>query len=941
MALPSRDCLGMDIHRQCLGWDKPFTMAVAERLSLEEPGGQLDGTMVWVPSARAGRHILSELFSGAEDGNEAFHPPRLLTPVQFEQALQPVGTLASESLQFLAWKTVVYRASPSQLAALFPVVPEQGRHQWAFSVAEQLKRLRLRLAEDGEDFRSIHAAGPDQDRDRWGVLAHLESAYLEALRGDGLSDPEECFEGRLEASLPLLEYKRLVIAGILNLSKLQEAAARFLQRRGIAIELYLPIPDEELGHFDDWGRPNPDYWQSAPLPPGLVHGAVQRTGDPRDLVDETLALADVYQQQVDALVLGAPDAELTRYTVERSRLTATPMYTPEGKALSATAWGRLLGLLPRGGGDIRLRSLLELLRHALFRKWISNQGCSVAEVERALIKLLKEQMLESVSQLRDPALKPMKAAGVVRDFLKEAEAVLRPKPADARFPDWLWGILQTVSSGIELSEEAGAVLGALEEILQDLQSELDPGRVREEDYWSLLGYLMENRHHYPEREASERPVSGWLELPWERAPHLVVLGLPDRKVPGSDGTDAFLTPRLCEQLKLVGPPENAAFHAFRLRLLLESRKTWGKLDILLPDRGLDDDPELPCRFLFLADESDILERVDLLMSSRSSTETALPAEFGAQLAMPGCPPVERISVTDFRAYLTSPLHYLLERKLRWAAPRELPLELDPMAFGTLAHTVLEQLSATEEGAALSNEKDIRGYLEAALSKVAGEEFGSQPSVPVLIQVNGLRERLHAAASLIAAERRAGWRPVRSEWHFRDDIALSIENVLVSGTIDLVERNEENGRYRIIDYKTSEKAVEAKAAHLTRTNANSAEALFTGTDFEEGGSTWRWKDLQLILYSEAVRIAYGELAEVAYLNLAKARKEIRLSTWTPTEVQSRAGLDCAAAIIRQIREGRFPLGRSARYRDDWLPWFGGDYATGIAPAWRERHMEVEA
>jgi hypothetical protein len=81
--------------------------------------------------------------------------------------------------------------------------------------------------------------------------------------------------------------------------------------------------------------------------------------------------------------------------------------------------------------------------------------------------------------------------------------------------------------------------------------------------------------------------------------------------------------------------------------------------------------------------------------------------------------------------------------------------------------------------------------------------------------------------------------------------------------------------------------------------------------------------------------------VAYLNLAKARKEVKLSPWSPTATQSEAALKCAAAIIRQIREGRFPVGRAATFKEDWLPWFGGDYVTGVHPDWRARHMEVES
>jgi ATP-dependent helicase/nuclease subunit B len=561
-------------------------------------------------------------------------------------------------------------------------------------------------------------------------------------------------------------------------------------------------------------------------------------------------------------------------------------------------------------------------------------------VERALLILIKERLIQETGQLADPSLKPIREIGIVREFLKQAGFILGKESSGTAFPERIWHILQTVATGSKHSEESAGILSQLEEILQDMQAEFDPEIVSGQDYWQILEFLLQSSHHYPEREAEERPVSGWLELPWERAPHLVVLGLPDSKVPGNDGTDAFLTASLCRQLGLYGPDETAAFHAFRLRLIMESRRDWGKLDILLPDRGLDDDPELPSRFLFLSGEAGILDRVDLLLGERPSTESAIAADFGGNLAIPGQPPLERISVTDFSAYLYSPFHYLVERGLGWIPPRELPLELDALRFGKLAHSVVEKLNGSEEGMQLSSKADIDSFMNDQLSMVIGLEFGEKLSVPVMIQANSMRERLRAAAGVISTERMAGWKPLKAEWKFTDEIDFRIDGVLLSGVIDLVERNEESGLYRVVDYKTSDRPVEAMKAHLMRPNATSAAPWFPECDFVEGDKTWRWTNLQLMMYHLAVEKALGQRPEVAYLNLAKAVKEVKLSPWHPSEAQALAAMACAEAVVRQIRGGVFPAGKGARYKDDWLPWFGGDYESGVNPDWRARHMEVE-
>jgi ATP-dependent helicase/nuclease subunit B len=932
----------MEFHHHYLGWDRPFTLSLADKLrATTAPDEALDEWMIWLPSSRAGRHLLSELFTGRAEATEAFHPPHMITPAQFIRSLPGSETDASEARKLLAWKSVIYRIRTAEIAALFPVVPTRQKHQWSYALAEQLIRLRARLLEDNHDFASVAKAAPGKDRERWVALARIEGLFLEELQGLELTETGHDIETRLEAVLKLMPFRRLLVAGVLNLSKRQITCIEGLAAKGVAVEFYLPVPGEEASLVDEWGRPVPDQWAQKGIPGELLEGVLQRSAEPRELVDRVLDLTDVYQDKVEALVMGAPDPEVGKYLVERSRLTRTPVYMPEGKALSATSWGRLLRLIAKSQESASMSDLLELLRHSLFRKWVTRNSGNVDQIEHDLLILLKERLITDTRQLTDPAFKPISEIGTARSFLKLVEPLFLADDAQHLFPERIWQILQSLATGTGLSDEAKAVLGQLEEILADLKADFHEEQIREEDYWEILNYLLQSRHYYPEREAEERPVSGWLELPWERAPHLVILGLPDKQVPGSDGTETFLTPALCHHLGIYGPDEAAAFHAMRLRMILENRKEWGKLDILLPDRGLDDDPELASRFLFLSEDDDILQRVDLLLSERSSPENAIPATFGTHINLPQPPERERVSVTDFSAYLYSPLHYLMERSFKWGTPRELPVEMDALRFGKLAHSVLEKLNGTDESAGLSSLEDVEAFMNDQLSTEMGREFGQRLSVPVIIQESGLRERLRAAATIISTERQAGWKPVKSEWRFTNEIDFFIGGLRLSGVIDLVEKNEESGLYRVIDYKSSDSATEAIRAHLIKINVNSPEPWFPECDFEEDGKAYRWKDLQLILYYLAVEKAMEVRPMVGYFNLAKAVKEVGISQWVPSETHVSAALKCAEGVVERIREGSFPVGPSTRYKDDWLPWFGSDYMAGIDPAWRERHMEVES
>ncbi|MGC9452843.1 MAG: PD-(D/E)XK nuclease family protein [Oceanipulchritudo sp.] len=930
----------MEISRQYLGWDRPFTLLFAERLR-EEAGSarSLDDVLIWVPSARAGRHILAELFTGDPGETEAFHPPRLVTPAQFVRSLKSGARNAGDTMRLFAWKQVLLDAGPGVLEPVFPVVPEVHREAWAYGVARQFLRLRERLAEDMRDFRSIAGESLVFDRDRWRALGQLEADYLRALESAGLADPDLALAEGMGERFCSLPWRRLIVAGVLNLSRRQAACVEALNRAGLAVDFYLPAPEDRAGQFDEWGRPAKQTWEREPLPETLLQDRLQRSSEPRELVQKTLELAEVYADTVDALVVGAPGEDVRDYLIERSRLSCTPFYAPEGKTLGATSWGRLLTLLSEWHNGASVDTALELLRHSLFRNWAHARGIPVGRVEQALLGLRKERLIQSLPQINDPAFGPDSRIATVREFGDPFRTLLRDS-GGVGFAGWIWGILHAVATAGELPDEAREVLGTLEEQLQDLQADFAGQAPSDADYWELLRYLLESGQHYPEREAAERPVSGWLELPWETAPHLVVLGLPDSEVPGPDSTDSFLTPSLCRDLGLYGPDEVVAFHAFRLRLLLESRKEWGRLDILVSDRGLDDAPVLPCRFLFLAPEADILARVQRLLGEQAVPESSLPTEFGARLRLPPPPDLDSMSVTGFGAWLASPVRFYLERLLRWEAPQPLPREMDALHFGSLAHRVLEAVNRDGEARDLVEVRAITDRIEARLDEEVGRAFGSRPAVPVRIQTESLRERLRAAARVIANERRAGWRPVKVEWAFHDEIDFRVGGVPLRGKIDLLEENAQTGELRIIDYKTTDKSDGPAKAHWLQPNARSAEPPFPECDFMAGDKRRRWKDLQLPLYQLAVRKLRGKPPRCGYLCLTKAVRDVRLEEWTPGPEEAAAAMACAEAIIRLIRAGRFPLDGLSRHEDPWLPWFGGDYRSTLDPEWLQQHAGVK-
>jgi ATP-dependent helicase/nuclease subunit B len=196
---------------------------------------------------------------------------------------------------------------------------------------------------------------------------------------------------------------------------------------------------------------------------------------------------------------------------------------------------------------------------------------------------------------------------------------------------------------------------------------------------------------------------------------------------------------------------------------------------------------------------------------------------------------------------------------------------------------------------------------------------------LLVQLESARQRLGRLAEVQAEVRAAGWLIEEVERPFQLDVA----GLTVSGKIDRIERHETTGVRRVIDYKTSDRAVEPWEAHLRPARREEMAPDFARVDLD--GREHVWTDLQLPLYLRAVA-APGALVDCAYFNLPKAVSETRLSPWigyTPALAES--AWRCAEGVAEAIRAGRFwPPNETIRpERDDFAALFHNGVADSVA------------
>jgi len=440
-----------------------------------------------------------------------------------------------------------------------------------------------------------------------------------------------------------------------------------------------------------------------------------------------------------------------------------------------------------------------------------------------------------------------------------------------------------------------------------------------------------------ERVSAEKPadaveLQGWLELIWEDAPHLVVAGLNEGKVPASVRGDLFLPERLREKLGLKTNAQRFAVDAYYLQALAASRASSGaRLDVLLGRVSSAGDPLKPSRLLLCCADEELPERVQFLFRE-------LPPRGGANLAWVRAWPLQlpdpsevvlppHLPVTGLRTWLACPLWFYLSRVLKLRAVDSQKVEMDARDFGTLCHAALEAMGREDALRGCTDVERLQRFLREALDAEAARSFGRRLSVPLVVQVESARQRLDALAVEQARFHAEGWRIKRVEWEFE----LPIGELVFRGKIDRIDEHEASGALRVIDYKTVDKADTPEKVHLV--SRPKGEEFPEWRIFQSDGEkkSHVWADLQLPIYE---RVCAGEFPgrdlRCGYFNLPRAVGDTGLSLWEDyTAELAAAAWGCAGGVAAAIARREFWPPRELKGRDEFATLFQRGAAESIS------------
>ncbi|MFZ5831258.1 MAG: PD-(D/E)XK nuclease family protein, partial [Planctomycetota bacterium] len=458
---------------------------------------------------------------------------------------------------------------------------------------------------------------------------------------------------------------------------------------------------------------------------------------------------------------------------------------------------------------------------------------------------------------------------------------------------------RTIIEACRLLRDAAAGLAAMPEKLCPIVSAAEAMQL-------LLGQVAGGNIAAPAGDDTIE-LLGWLELPLDDAPVLVITSLNEGVIPSSRNADMFLPNQLRRQLGVEDNERRYARDAYSLSVLLASR---ARLHLVAARRNADGDPRMPSRLLFACPPKTIAERA--LRFFRPERIEARPLGvlrpgtgpvFTPPRPAPLPKPVEAMSVTEFRDYLACPYRYYLRRRLRLEQVSDVAEELDGGQFGSLVHAVLGDFGLGKKRDS-HDPDEIDAFLIVALERHAEKQYGRAPRAAVRVQLEQLKRRLHAFAVWQAGHAAEGWHIECVEVSPPEGSAkLRVDNkdMILHGRIDRIDHHDD-GRRLLLDYKTADKAADPDTAHR---------------------HGQEWIDLQLPLYRhllDGLKLEPPTVGEVllGYIVLPKnaSGASLVLGPWAQADLD--AADAAAATVVRGVRGEKFwpPARPAPKYFDEF-------------------------
>lgn len=895
----------MTIERVFVGWEKPFLgLAAAELLADRDA---LPSTLVIVPTSQAGRRLREAM---AEQAG-ALLSPKILTPGSLLRTPDP--TIAVEWIEQLAWLETLEEVDDwSAFAALLPEPPEPGS-PWAEAMALEFLTLRRSLQENGLTLKSAAAMlGQSIESERWACLKRLEKTMESKLHQWGYESRSRVLARGI--SLPE-NISRIVLAGLTELPPILRKALQESTMPKIGL---IGAPVDESSLFCEFGTPLPEWSEKISILPEGDYGSVLLVADSKQQASEALRLVAEACTESTELAIGSADAgdgeALTRCFSENGWSAFHPgARSIEGGMVRWFAvWSQWLA-------KPDLKIIADLLALPETEVLVGTQR---AEIAADLAKLRHDFMINGSDDLR----RLMHEPSSLRDYEKQTAKRLLPflivfeNHRDAFARD---GVDMAINALLSLFSDRDDASGPEFAAMLEFVARASPfmrRMKRKPDFWIslMLSQIPSPVAKPPEDRVID--IQGWLELFFEPGKHLVLCGMNEGRVPAAFSNDPWLGENARQWLGLITATQRAARDAFLFHSMVVARRKHGRVDILCAKSGTRGEALLPSRLLLNATPQELPQRVKTLFKEIQPPESSIAWERDWAWRAPIRTPKNRMGASTLRSYISCPFRYYLKYICGMKAMEPERKEWNARDFGTIPHRILEEFGKDPKARESIDPEFISNWFSGRLDEAVAQLHGKSPSLAIRIQTEALRQRLRWAAWIQAEQREAGWQIVDVEY----PVEIELGEFTVTATIDRIDQHEKTGAFRVVDYKTG-KADPVRSAHIKKENTNTERPahlaaddcpLFLTLPGKNKLETFRWVDLQLALYSQAVMQKYQKLAQPAYFHIGATKKDVGISEWTDFEqVHLDSAMNGARWIVDQIQAGVFwPPAEKPNYDD---------------------------
>lgn len=912
----------MSIVRRFLGWQQPPLYLALEYLTQRyQSGGSLDlsGVQLVLPGSRAGRTILEILVQHSERHDLRLLPPIIDTVGRFPERLyESKLPFASELVQQLAWVHVLRGASRSRLEYLTPDVPAKDDFPRWLEIANLISRLHRELAAECLDFaavlsgpegrrssRSTSFIGNADEKSRWKLLASLQRRYLSTLDSLSLWDLQT-------ARLFAIEHREsrsdhdIVLIGTADMPN---ALRSMLDHVSECVTALIFAPEEFADRFDEFGCIDSQSWAEAEFP--LPFDQVRVAGGPNDQVEEVVRAVESLSGRyaADEISIAVPDALLAPQVERRFRDLGVASRFTAGTKAADTPPLRLLAQLAAYLDGERFHDFAALVRHPDLFAYLDQR------VDGDWLRQLDEYYVDHLQPELGRWLGPASRYECILAVERLMQDLLEPVVGmTRRLSDWASALMSCLR---KLYGEQHRDLDDPDDFLmvetfrgiqtaliqwQDVPARLSP-RLPASQAVQLLVESVRGQSIPPLGNEDAIDILGWLEMPLDTAPARVITSFNEGVLPTSVTNDLFLPDGLRRSLQLVDNQRRFARDAYAANVVFHStaHTTW-----IVGRRDHHGDPLLPSRLLFATDEQSVADRVTAVLEAdvtdsvfAGSAGRPVVAQFRIPRPKPLAAPIEKMSVTAFRAYLTCPYRFYLQYVLGLEPINDRAKEMDGRSFGNLLHCVLHMFGESDARDEVRPQL-IETYLHEALGRVATEVLGTRRRAPVNVQLKQMELRLTAFAHWQAQRREEGWKIQHVEEPRQSDTFLEAGDyrMEIRGRIDRIDQHEGTGAWAILDYKSGDRKQDPNRVHQRR---------------------GEWVDLQLPLYRHiAAPLGVTGDVRLGYVALPKDMKQVGevAADWSEADLQ--AADEVARQVIIAVREERFwpPKSDLSTWFDDY-------------------------